>query len=129
MPGVTAPVLSGEANGPEEDNALSVHRGEQHLRHELTRQLRPELGIHEVGFAFVFEFENGGLEPPVLIGVHPDEPLPVRLADRHGQDRLPDAHLVREILRETQAVEVERFLVIGQLATPCCRCLQKPSAT
>ena len=56
MPGIAAPVLSGEPNWPEEDDALSVHGSKQHLRHEFAGQFRPHLGVHEIRLAFVLEF-------------------------------------------------------------------------
>ena len=128
MPGIAAPVLPGEANGPEENDALSVRGREQDLRHEFPRELRPQLGVDEIGLAFVLEFENGGFQSPLGIGMDPNEPLSVRFADRHGQDRLLDPHLVREILREAESVKVERLSVIHRWAPFRCRHRPRPDA-
>ena len=109
MPGIAVAVLSGEADGPKEDNTLSVHGGEQHCRHQFARQFRPHLWVHKVSLAFILQFEDGGFQAPDRIGVDPDEPLPVGFANRNPENRFLDAHLVREVLRQTQAFKINGY--------------------
>jgi hypothetical protein len=92
LQGAAVPVVdlaagAGQADRPDEDDALAVGGGQELAGGEggLGGQFGPEGGGHEVRLALLLQFQHGRLQAVALVGVDADEPRLVQLADGDAQ--------------------------------------------
>src|SRR5262249_51562176 len=104
--GGTAPFVhlavgAGQSNGPQKEDALAVDRREQRARREgrFGGQGWPQGRRDQIGFAVLFQLDNGGLRASSFVRVNGDKLAFVGLANRHGEQCFLDAHAGREVLR------------------------------